>query len=49
MIKINQFLEGKLQNEEKEILFQNSGFYKFKNEYISLMYIDEEEFKIILS
>ena len=46
MIKINQFLEGKLKNEEKEILFQNSGFYKFKNEYIFLIYIDEEELKL---
>ena len=46
MIKINQFLEGKLKNEEKKILFQNSGFYKFKNEYIFLMYIDEEDLKL---
>ena len=46
MIKINQFLEGKLKNEEKKMLFQNSGFYQFKNEYIFLMYIDEEELKL---
>ena len=46
MIKINQFLEGKLKNEEKKMLFQNSGFYQFKNECIFLMNIDEEELKL---
>ena len=39
---INNFLSGTLTKEQKKELFENSGFYKYNNEYLLLMFIKEE-------
>ena len=39
---INNFLSGILTKEQKKELFENSGFYKYNNEYLLLMFIKVE-------
>ena len=43
---INNFLSGNLTKEQKKELFENSGFYKYNNEYLLLMFIKEEDTKL---
>ena len=43
---INNYLSGFLTKEQKQELFENSGFYKYNNEYLLLMFIKEEESKL---
>ena len=43
---INNFLSGILTKEQKKELFENSGFYKYNNEYLLLMFIKEEDTKL---
>ena len=43
---INNFLSGILKQEQKKELFENSGFYKYNNEYLLLIFIKEEEPKL---
>ena len=43
---INDYLSGILTKEQKKELFENSGFYKYNNEYLLLMFIKEEDPKL---